>query len=169
MMETATQTTLSSHQCASLPTHSCRSRCFARLRGGQCTTLIRRPWRTPFSAMVRMSFSVALRPTGANNRRRNSLSPGIRARRQCSGQYATPTLCPRLRVEELSAMQLTSARRATFHRYEYNTNSCDFGSRYPSDSEEASRNSKATAVGCFQRRLEDGTIFESPDWATRKS
>jgi len=64
---------------------------------------------------------------------------------------------------------MTSARRATFHRYEYNTNSCDFGSRYPSDSEEASRNSKATAVGCFQRRLEDGTIFESPDWATRNS
>jgi hypothetical protein len=40
-----------------LPTRSRGSRFFARLRGAQCATLIRRPLRRHFSAMVRMSFS----------------------------------------------------------------------------------------------------------------
>ncbi len=49
----------SPHHRPILPTQSHASRCFARLRGAQCATLIRRPWRRLFSAMVRMSFSAS--------------------------------------------------------------------------------------------------------------
>ena len=49
----------SPHHRPILPTQSHASRCFARLRGAHCATLIRRPWRRLFSAMVQMSFSAS--------------------------------------------------------------------------------------------------------------
>jgi hypothetical protein len=53
-----------------LPTRSRGSRFFARLRGAQCATLIRRPLRRHFSAMVRMSFSAKPLPHRTLPRRR---------------------------------------------------------------------------------------------------
>src|ERR1700724_728588 len=46
------------------------SRFFARLRGAQCATLIRSPWRRLFSPMVRMSFSAKPLPHRTLPRRR---------------------------------------------------------------------------------------------------